>query len=95
MNKRKNMSESYEDQPRVNSTHSRYIYDILVELADQINFNHPLLRYKSMRSRSLGSVQALLVEMALDNEEIRTKLRKFMVNEGRNWTYISNYLHKY
>jgi hypothetical protein len=95
MIKRKNISESYTKLPRVTSTHERHTYDALAELADLIDFNHPKLKNKSMRNRSLGSVQTLIVEIALQNEDVLKTLRKYMVLEGRDWYPILHYRQKY
>ncbi len=89
--KRINMSESYNKPPRINSTHERFYYDMIVELSDLIDFNHPIFKGKSLRNRSLGSVQTILVEMALQNEEILQKLRKYMVLKGKDWTPVHFY----
>lgn len=88
---RKNVSESYVKLPRVTSTHDRFIYDNLVELADLIDFNHPAFKNRSMRNRSLGSVQTVLVEMALQNEEIVSKLKEYMVLQGKDWIPSKHY----
>jgi hypothetical protein len=87
--KRKNMSESYSKLPRITSTHDRYYYDMLVELSDLIDFNLPIFNGKSLRNRSLGSVQTLLVEMALQNDDILDRLRKYMVLKGDGWTPVT------
>jgi hypothetical protein len=87
--KRKNMSESYTKLPRVTSTHDRYYYDMLVELSDLIDFNLPIFNGKSLRNRSLGSVQTILVEMALQNDDILNNLRNYMILKGKDWTPIT------
>ncbi len=89
--RRKNMSESYTKLPRTTSTHNRFIYDSLVELADLMDFNHPIFDGKSVRNRSVGSVQTVLVEMALQNEDILQQLRKYMVLQGKDWTPVHYY----
>jgi hypothetical protein len=93
--KRKNISESYKKLPRVSSTHDRHTYDALAELADLIDFNHPIFEGKPMRNRSLGSVQALIVEIALQNEQVLEKLRNYMVLGGQDWYPILHYRRRY
>lgn len=85
------MSESYKKLPRITSTHDRYYYDMIVELSDLIDFNNQIFEGKSVRNRSLGSVQTLLVEMALQNEEIINKLKKYMVLNGMDWYPVHFY----
>lgn len=92
---RKNISESYTKLPRTNSTHSRQTYDTLAELAGLIDFNHPKLKHRAMRNHSLGSVQTVLVEMALQNDDILNKLRQYMVLDGKDWKPIIYYRDKY
>lgn len=89
--RRKNISESYEKLPRVTSTHDRFYYDMLAELGDLVDFNHPIFKGRSLRNRSLGSVQTVLVEMALQNNDILNKLRDYMVLNGRDWTPVTYY----
>jgi len=88
---RRNMSESYKRLPRITSTYNRYYYDMIVELSELIDFNHPVFRGKSVRNRSLGSVQMLLVEMALQNDEVLQTLKKYMIWRGRDWTPVNFY----
>lgn len=88
---RSNMSESHKKNPRVSSTHTRDNYDRLAELSTLIDFNHPIFNGRSLRNHSLGSAQTVLVEMALQNPDILSKLRQYMVLEGRDWTPISYY----
>lgn len=93
--KRKNLSESYNTLPRVNSTHNRFVFDALAELSSQIDFRHPSLRDKPMRSHSIGSAQALVVEIALQNEDVLNTIRKYLINGGKDWYPILHYRHKY
>lgn len=88
---RRNMSESYKRLPRITSTYNRYYYDMIVELSELIDFNHPVFRGKSVRNRSLGSVQMLLVEMALQNDEVLQTLKKYMIWRGMDWTPVNFY----
>jgi hypothetical protein len=90
------MSEVYKELPRVNSTHSRIIYDEMVEISRHINFNHPMFAHRMKRSLSVSSVQAFIVELALTNDNFRNYLREFMVSEGRGWiTFSSGRFPKY
>lgn len=92
---RSNISESYYKPPRVNSTHDRHTYDALIELSSLIDFNHPVFNGRSLRNRSLGSVQTVLVELALENEDILNQLKKYMIESGKDWTPILYYAKKY
>lgn len=89
--RRSNMSESYQKVPRVASTHNRHYYDMLVELSLLIDFNHPIFNGKGLRNRSLGSVQTVLVEMALQNKDILEKLRDYMILDGKDWKPVNFY----
>lgn len=92
---RRHNSESFDRLPRINSTHDRHTYDAIVELSEMINFHHPVFRGRSLRSRSLGSVQTVLVEMALENEDILRQLRKYMNVNGKGWFPITYYSKRY
>lgn len=89
--RRSNMSESYHKLPRVTSTHDRHYYDMLVDLSDLIDFKNPIFYGRSMRNRSLGSVQTVLVEMALQNDDILENLKNYMVLRGKDWKPIKFY----
>jgi hypothetical protein len=93
--KRKNVSEFYYTPPRASSTHDRFVYDALVEISDLVDFQNPIFTGKHMRSRSVGSAQALLVEIALQNEDVINTLKKYMLREGKDWRPILHYKYKY
>ena len=93
--KRVHASESYNSLPRANSTHTRFVYDTLVELSIQVDFRHPIFADKAMRSRSVGSAQAFIVEVALQNEEVLNTIRKYLINQGKDWYPILHYRQKY
>lgn len=92
---RRHNSESLDRLPRVNSTHDRHTYDAIVELSEMINFYHPVFRNRSLRSRSLGSVQTVLVELALEDEDVLNQLRKYMNKNGETWFPITYYSKRY
>lgn len=89
------LSESYEYQPRVTSTYRRTIYEELEKISQHIDFRHPIFRGRHKRNRSLGSVQALIVELALTDEQFLEKLRRFMINGGRDWKPTIHYFDRY
>lgn len=82
-----NVSETYVNIPRATSSHMRWTYDNLVDLSNIINFNHPNLKHYHMRNRSVGSVQALIVELALQDDDFRLKLEKYFIKDSR-WYYV-------
>lgn len=93
------IGESYKTPPRVASTYSRTIFEELEKIANNIDFRHPRFNGKHKRNRSLGSAQALIVELALTDERI-TKilypiLRSFMVERGKHWIPQVYYRDKY
>lgn len=89
------MGESLELSPRVTSQYSRSMYDEIIKLSDHIDFRHHRFNYKSKRSRSLGSVQAFIVELALTDKQFLIKLRKYMLNNGRGWSPTIHYRDRY
>lgn len=89
------LGESFEELPRVTSTHSRTMYSNLIQIADNLDFRNRVFWGKAKRNRSLGSAQAFVVELALSEPAFRERLKKFMIAEGRNFTYTDCYLDRY
>lgn len=89
------IGESYDYSPRVTSTHSRTIFAELEKIADNIDFRHPIFARRMKRNRSLGSAQALIVELALTDEKFQQRLKKYMVEGGKHWYPSIHYLDKY
>lgn len=89
------IGESYDYAPRVTSTHSRTIFAELEKIADNIDFRHPIFARRMKRNRSLGSAQALIVELALTDEKFQERLRKYMVEGGKYWYPSINYMDRY
>lgn len=93
------IGESYKNPPRIASTYSRTIFEEIEKIANNVDFRHPRFQGKYKRNRSLGSAQALIVELALTDERI-TKilhpiLRSYMVEGGKHWIPIVHYKDKY
>lgn len=89
------LGESYNRQLRATSMYSRSIYAELEKISDNIDFRHARFMQKSKRNRSIGSTQAFIVELALTDEQFLANLRKFMVNNGRDWTPAIRYFDAY
>jgi len=89
------IGETFEELPRVTSTHSRVMYGNLIRIADNLNFRNPVFHGRAKRNRSLGSAQAFIVELALSEPSFREKLKKYMIAGGRNFTYTDCYLDRY
>lgn len=89
------LGESYYNSPRVTSTYSRTMYEELEKVANNLDFRKPVFRGKKKRNRSLGSVQALIVELALNDDKFQERLREFMVLGGENWYPTIYYKDKY
>lgn len=87
--------ETYNTSPRVTSTYSRTIYEELVKIADNVDFRHPRFLNRAKRNRSVGSAQALVVELALTDDHFKEKLRRFMIDGGRHWQPVTHYTDKY
>ena len=81
--------------PRVTSVYRHNIYEELEEICNLIDFRHPMFRFKHKRNRSLGSVQAFIVELCIGNELFRKELRKYMINNGTEWKPTLIYLDLY
>lgn len=89
------LGESYKRNPRVTAMFSRSIYDQLCHIADNIDFNQPIFAGRMKRNRSLGSVVAFIVELALTDEQFIRKLRRFMINGGKHYIHHINYYDRY
>lgn len=93
------IGESYNKPPRVSSTYKRTIYEELEKIANNVDFRHPRFVSKYKRTRSVGSAQALIVELALTDEEIagliEDRIRPMMINGGRDWVRSVHYMDKY
>ena len=93
------IGESYNTPPRVSSTYKRTIFEELEKIANNVDFRHPRFRDKYKRTRSLGSAQALIVEIALTDERIGVLLdeilRPMMVEKGKNYTRAVYYTDRY
>lgn len=89
------MSETYYQSPRAISTYSRSIYGELVRISDNIDFNKSVFMNRQKRNRSIGSAQALIVELALTDEYFLNKIRSFMINNGKQWFPTINYTDRY
>ncbi|ALA07133.1 hypothetical protein SECTIM467_3 [Brevibacillus phage SecTim467] len=91
----KNESERYKGHPRISSTVSRTMYDLLGHIADNMDFNQPKFARRMKRNRSHGSVMAFIVELALDDPEFVKRLRKHMINDGKFYIHKLDYLDRY
>jgi hypothetical protein len=84
-----------DEPPRVSSSYSWAVYEELKDITRYIDFRQPRFMGRKKRSHSSASVQALLVELALENEAVCNKLRGLMEHNGRDWKKISGYVDKY
>ena len=89
------LGESYDRNLRVTSMYSRTIFAELEKISDNIDFRHPRFMTKAKRNRSLGSVQAFIVELALTDDKFVDKLRQFMLGGGREYRRTTTYTDKY
>jgi hypothetical protein len=91
--------DSYEKYLRVISMHSRTMFCQLEQLSLNLDFRLPIFEGRGKRNRSLGSVQALLVELMLTDEDIRPiaikKLKQLMINAGKNYEPSLDYTDAY
>lgn len=75
---------------QVNSTYRATIHSELIKISDNIDFGQDFFKGRMKRNRSLGSVQALIVELALTHPEVKEHMRKvlkrYMIGGGKNWT---------
>jgi len=77
--------EAYNTMPRVNSVHLRSTYSKIIQVSNNIDFNTPVFINMAKRNRSLGSAQAFIVELALNNQTFVDRLLKpFMMYGGEN-----------
>lgn len=89
------IGETFEELPRVTSTHSRVMYGNLIQVADNLDFRNQLFTRRAKRNRSIGSAQAFVVELALADPNFRKELQKFMIGGGKRFLYTSDYLDRY
>ena len=85
------MEKTYPEE-RVTSSYRPNVYEALLEIANRVDFSAPDFRFKRKRNRSIGSAQALLVELALQSSEVRSQLRELM---SEHWTPKFCYLDQY
>lgn len=88
-------AEDHYDVPRIASKYSRSIYTTLWNIASHLDGRSPIMMTKRKRSHSMGSVQALIVELALTDQDFVHKLRLFMVNQGKDYVHHTNYTDTY
>lgn len=87
------VGETFEDAPRINSSHLRRTYSAILQLADVINFNSPIFNDMLKRNRSLGSVQAFVMEQALSWDVfVDERIKPFCVGKGINLMLGSHYM---
>lgn len=82
-------------EERITSTYRDGVFREMLKIAEQIDFSHPSFRFKRKRNRSAGSVQALIVELAIQDATFRAKLRTYMRESGRDWKPAFIYLDCY
>ena len=86
------VGETHSTAPRVNSSHLRRTYSKLVQLSEHLNFNSPVFDGMLKRNRSLGSVQAFIVELALaDTRFVEENLKPFCIADGSALILTQNY----
>jgi hypothetical protein len=81
--------------PRVSSTYNHSIYQELINISNNIDFSHHRFFNRHKRNRSLGSVQAFIVELALSDDQFMKKLRAYMIDGGKHYIQTSIYLNRY
>ena len=89
------LGETYDRNLRVTSLYSRSIFAELENISNHIDFRHPRFMFRAKRNRSLGSVQAFIVELALTDDAFMARLRQFMIDGGRGYTRYVNYTDRY
>lgn len=89
------IGETHEELPRVTSTHSRVMYENLIQVADNLDFRNPIFNGRAKRNRSLGSAQAFVVELALADRTFRERLKTYMIGGGARFVYMSDYMDRY
>ncbi len=89
------LSERYAHAPRITSSHTRTMYEELSKIAGQMDFQHPRFEGRYKRSRSIGSAQAFIVELALTDYYFLDRLKLFMLYKGRYWVPVVHYQDKY
>ena len=89
------LSERYSGPPRITSSHTRTIYEELSKIADHMDFQHPRFEGRYKRSRSIGSAQAFIVELALTDYSFLQRLKLYMLHRGKYWVPVVSYQDKY
>lgn len=89
------IGETFDELPRVTSTHSRVMYSNLIQVADNLDFRNSIFYGRAKRNRSLGSSQSFIVELALADPIFREKLKRYMIGGGKRFVYTSDYLDRY
>ncbi len=89
------IGEAYSTPPRITSTYTRTMFSELCEISNHIDFNQPQFERRFKRNRSLGSVQAFIVELAFTDDEFREKLKKYMLYRGSHWTPTISHMDRY
>lgn len=89
-------SENLKHIPRITSSYTHSFYDELVKMVNFFDFNHRMFTLinnntRKKRNRSAGSVQALICQLAMQDPNFREKLRTYMVDCGKDWTFTSHY----
>jgi len=86
MAKKKHTYEgNHEIYERVTSTYTGMNFFTLEEVCKNIDFRHPRFNERCKRNRSLGSAQAFIVELALQDEQFMNKLKTYMKDGGKNF----------
>lgn len=92
-------AEHYAGVPRVSSSMSRTIYAELESIGQQVDFRLPRYMTKAKRNRSMGSVVALVCEVALSDPVVRelfhARLKLHMKDAGAHWTPSTKYTDVY
>lgn len=89
------LGDSYKKFPRVTSQYSYTTYAQLEKICQHMDFRHTVFKGRMKRNRSLGSVQAFIVELALNDMQFVDRLRKYMVRGGRDYVHEVYYHDKY
>lgn len=88
-------AEHYSGVPRISSSMSRTIYAELENIGQQIDFRLPRYMTRAKRNRSMGSVVALVCEVALADPKVRdlyyARLKLHMKDAGAHFTAGSNW----
>jgi hypothetical protein len=89
------LTEHKEVPPSANSIYSRSVFHNLITLQEHIDFRDPKFMNRMKRTRSAGSVQALIVELALQDPAFMKSFRSYLLNNGANWHQFQHYTDRY